>query len=117
MIFFFMGCRLHATGLLHAAGSGRSRPGGCAHGRGRRVARDGLLRGVAGERDALAGHAGAVRRCTTAAARAPESCQLDGYCEVAIGRSSVWPSTSTGCLASSAMIAADPVEGRERAAR
>src|SRR4029079_1372943 len=43
-------------------------------------------------------------RCTTAPARAPDSCQLDGYCEVAMGRSSVWPSTRTGWLRSVATI-------------
>ena len=38
---------------------------------------------------------------TTAAARAPDSSQLEGYCEPEIGCESVWPSTTTGCLRSS----------------
>ena len=62
-----------------------------------RVARDRvLLRRSRRPRGASAGRRRAASTSSTAVARAVESSQLDGNCEVEIGTSSVLPSTRTG---------------------
>ncbi len=83
-------------------GRGRPRPVGSLIGRrawnSRRSAPGSRIRPVT---SAGRGRRSAAKSRTTAAARAPESSQLDGYCEPEIGCESVWPSTTTGCVRSS----------------
>ena len=47
---------------------------------------------------------------TTADARAPDSSQLLGYCELEIGCESVWPSTTIGCCVLGAQHVAELAE-------